>query len=67
MLNPAFIDNIGGLEYVVILLAILLLFGGKKLPDMARNIGRGIRHFRDELAGLKKQIEDDPEDKDKKA
>lgn len=66
MLNVAFIDNIGGLEYVVIMLAILLLFGGKKLPDMARNIGRGIRHFRDELAGLKKQIEEEPKD-DKKA
>lgn len=52
----AFIQNIGVPEMVVVLLVVLLLFGGKKLPELARGMGRGIRHFKDELNGVQNQI-----------
>ncbi|NLI88037.1 MAG: twin-arginine translocase TatA/TatE family subunit, partial [Bacteroidales bacterium] len=36
---------IGGWEWVVIILAILLLFGGKKIPELMRGLGRGVSEF----------------------
>ena len=46
---------------VLLILAILLLFGGRKLPELARGLGRGLRIFRDELHGISKDIEDSVE------
>ncbi len=37
----------GGTEWVLIIIAILLLFGGKKIPELARGIGKGIRDFKE--------------------
>ena len=48
---------------VILLLAILLLFGGRKLPDLARGLARGMRIFRDELHGIKTDITEPPEQK----
>jgi sec-independent protein translocase protein TatA len=45
------------MEWVWILLAIILLFGGRKIPELARGIGRGIREFNDAKDGIKKEIE----------
>ena len=39
----AFIGGVGGTEMVLILFAILLLFGAKRIPELARGLGRGIR------------------------
>jgi sec-independent protein translocase protein TatA len=47
----------GHWEVIIILLLILLLFGGKKLPEMARGLARGLRSFKDELKGVKTDIE----------
>jgi len=44
--NLAFITNIRGSQLFIILLVILLLFGTKKLPEVARGIGKAIREFR---------------------
>jgi len=63
---PAFLQNIGWGEWLLILLVILLLFGGRKLPDLARGLGRGLRIFKEEFEGAKKSIEE-PTDKDKEA
>jgi sec-independent protein translocase protein TatA len=46
---------------VVLALAILLLFGGRKLPELARGLARGMRIFRDELHGVSKDIQDSVE------
>ena len=59
--NPAGVlaifDRLGGWEILLILMAMLLLFGGKKLPELARGLARGIRTFKDELNGVKKSLE----------
>lgn len=50
--------NIGTQEMVLIVIVILMLFGGKKLPELARGLGRGIREFKDASEGIKKEISD---------
>lgn len=50
--------SIGGWEVVVILVALLVLFGGRKLPELARGLGRGLREFKSEMGGVKREIED---------
>jgi sec-independent protein translocase protein TatA len=48
--------NIGGPEMIVIFLVVLLLFGGKKLPELARGLGKGLREFKDASDGIKREI-----------
>lgn len=48
--------NMGGGEIAMIMVAILLLFGGKKLPELARGLGKGIREFKDASDGVKREI-----------
>ena len=45
--------DVGPMELALILLAVLLLFGYKKLPDASRSLGRSLRIFRSEMKGLK--------------
>lgn len=47
----------GGIEIVVIVLIILLLFGAKKIPELARGIGQGINEFRKASSDIRKEIE----------
>jgi len=53
--------NIGWPEVVVILVVALLLFGGKKLPDLAKSLGKGIREFKKELHKVKDDMASDDE------
>lgn len=48
--------NIGTPELLLILLAVLLLFGGNKLPELARGLGKGIREFKDASDNVKREI-----------
>ena len=48
----------GGPELIVILFVILLLFGAKKIPDLARGLGKGIREFKDATKEIKKEVND---------
>jgi sec-independent protein translocase protein TatA len=58
-----FIGNLGGTEIFFILLAILLLFGAKRIPELARGFGRGIREFKDGMKEVQKEIETGETDK----
>jgi sec-independent protein translocase protein TatA len=53
--------NLGAPEIILIILAVLLLFGYKKLPDASRSIGRSLRIFKGEMKGMK---DDDVRGKD---
>ncbi|WP_428328659.1 Sec-independent protein translocase subunit TatA/TatB [Mucilaginibacter sp.] len=48
--------NIGSSEMVLIVFVALLLFGGEKLPEIARGLGKGIRDFKDASEGVKREI-----------
>ena len=48
--------NIGTPELILILFVALLLFGGNKLPELARGLGKGIRDFKDASEGVKREI-----------
>ena len=56
----------GGTEWILIVLAVLSLFGGRKIPDFMRGIGRGIREFNDAKANVKQEIEEGMKDKEAK-
>ncbi len=49
---------IGGSEILVVLLAVLLLFGSKRIPEVARMLGKGIREFRRATEEIKREIND---------
>jgi sec-independent protein translocase protein TatA len=55
----------GGTEWLLIVLAVLILFGGRKIPEFMRGIGRGIREFNDAKSNVKKEIEDGMNEKEK--
>lgn len=54
----------GGTEWVLIILAVLILFGGRKIPEFMRGLGKGIREFNDAKSNVKKEIEDGMQEKD---
>jgi sec-independent protein translocase protein TatA len=43
--------NIGAPELIILLVVLLLVFGPKRLPEMGRSVGRGIREFKDSVSG----------------
>lgn len=57
-INPLFLLSMpSGGEWGIILLVVIVLFGGKKIPELARGIGKGIREFNDAKEGVKSDIE----------
>ena len=57
------LGNIGGVEILLIVLLVLLLFGGKKIPELMRGIGKGVKSFRDGMDGKVDADEDTKEEK----
>ncbi len=56
----------GGWEWVIIVLVVLLLFGAKKIPELARGLGRGIREFKDATREIKDELEEGVKNADPK-
>ena len=56
----------GGMELFIILFVVLLLLGAKKIPDLARGMGKGIREFKDATKEIKKEVDDAGKEIDKK-
>lgn len=52
-----FLGSLGGSEIFIILFVILLFFGAKKLPELARGLGKGIKEFKDATKDVKDNIE----------
>lgn len=55
----------GGSEWILIIIVVLLMFGGKKIPELMRGVGRGMREFNDAKNNVKSEIEEGMKDKDK--
>ncbi|HZG00053.1 MAG TPA: twin-arginine translocase TatA/TatE family subunit [Chitinophagales bacterium] len=67
MFNAPFLISMpGGSEWLIILLGVLLLFGGRKIPELMRGIGRGIREFNTAKASVQQELEDGIKDGDNK-
>ncbi len=65
-LNAVFLIGMpGGSEWIFILLAVVLLFGGKKIPELMKGIGKGVRDFNDAKTNVKNEIEEGMKEKDK--
>lgn len=56
----------GGSEWILIIIVVLLMFGGKKIPELMRGIGRGMREFNDAKNNVKSEIEEGMKEKDNK-
>lgn len=63
MNNLAFLGNLGTGEIVIIAIVVLLLFGGKKIPELMKGIGKGVKNFKDGVKGLEDDIKLDDTDK----
>ena len=66
MTNLPFLGNLGTGESIIIALVLLLLFGGKKIPELMRGIGKGVRNFKEGMNEIAKDINKDVEASDKK-
>ena len=62
-----FIGNLGTGEVVIIALVVLLLFGGKKIPELMRGLGKGVKSFKDGMHDLENEINKEPEPKKEEA
>jgi len=58
-------ENIGGGELLVILFIVFIFFGPKKLPELGKSIGKGIREFRSAMRGIQEDIENSTKIDDK--
>jgi sec-independent protein translocase protein TatA len=57
--------SLGWNEILLILLVVLLLFGGRKIPELMRGLGKGIREFNDAKNNVRKEIEEGISEKDR--
>ena len=58
MNNFLFLGNLGTGEIIIIALVVLLLFGGKKIPELMRGLGKGVKSFKDGMKDIEKEITD---------
>ena len=54
---------LGTPEIIIIAFAILLLFGGKKIPELMKGIGKGVKSFKDGVKGIENEIGEDDSSK----
>ncbi len=62
----AFIGGLGLSEILVIALVVLLFFGGKKIPELMKGLGKGVRSFKDGMKEVESGINDDDKEEVKK-
>lgn len=59
-MTPLFIGGLGMSEVLVIALVVLLFFGGKKIPELMKGLGKGVRSFKEGMNNMEKEIEEEP-------
>ncbi len=59
MKSLLFLGNFGAGEIIIIALIVLLLFGGKKIPELMRYSGKGVKSFKDGVKGIEEDINKD--------
>ena len=57
-MTPLFIGGLGMSEGLVIALVVLLFFGGKKIPELMKGLGKGVRSFKEGMNNVEKEIEE---------
>ena len=57
-----FLGNLGTPEIVIIAIIVLLLFGGKKIPELMKGLGKGIKNFKEGVKGVEDDIKLDIDD-----
>ena len=62
MIQTNLLGVLGTNEIIIILVIVLLLFGGRKIPELMRGLGKGVREFNDAKNNVKKEIEDSSND-----
>jgi sec-independent protein translocase protein TatA len=66
MLHPTLLlSNIGAPELILIVLVILLLFGGKKIPELMKGLGKGVKSFKDGMNEIQENMDEKPDTKAK--
>lgn len=58
MMTPLFIGGIGMQEVLLLALVVLLFLGGKKIPELMKGIGKGVRSFKDGMNNVEKEIDE---------
>ncbi|MBS7301612.1 MAG: twin-arginine translocase TatA/TatE family subunit [Bacteroidales bacterium] len=56
--NLLFLQNIGTGEIIIVALVVLLLFGGKKIPELMRGLGKGVKSFKEGMNDVRKELDD---------
>ena len=59
-----FLGSLGSQEIIIIALVILLLFGGKKIPELMRGLGKGVSQFKKGMNDIEQEINAEPEKKE---
>lgn len=60
-MNPL-LFNLGAPEIIIIALLVILLFGGKKIPELMKGLGKGIKSFKDGTKGIDDDLDNDKKD-----
>lgn len=63
MLKPFLFGNFGVQEILLIVLVVLLFFGGKKIPELMKGLGKGVRSFKEGMNGIENDLKEDIPDK----
>ncbi len=65
MMNNILLWNLGGMEILLIVLIILLLFGGRKIPELMKGLGKGVKSFKQGVAEAEAEIKKAQDDIDR--
>lgn len=66
LITQLFLGNLGGPEILLVAFVVLLLFGGKKLPELMKGLGKGIREFNNAKANIESEVKESMKEIDKK-